>query len=103
MTKKLKSQFRSDLVVFLESTELRVKNRNDLAIHYWRNNVNLLFSFNDYKVLQGGGTVSQKEMEGGVGEHYQSFDARRKARGCAGGSGDFAELERMEKVVQTGK
>ena len=35
------------LVIFLESTELRVKNRNDLAIHYWCNNVEPALIFND--------------------------------------------------------
>ena len=88
------------VVIFLESAELRVKNRNDLTIHYWRSNVNQLLTFNDYKVLQGAGTVSQKEMERIVGERYHTFDVRRKAEEAAQADrDDLAELERMEKVV----
>lgn len=88
------------VVIFLESAELRVKNRNDLTMDYWRNNVNQLLTFNDYKVLQGAGSISQKAMEQIVGERYLAFDARRKAEDAAQADrDDLAELENMEKVV----
>src|SRR5699024_5150518 len=35
------------VVIFLESAELRVKNRQDLTLDYWRNNVDALLTFND--------------------------------------------------------
>ena len=88
------------VVIFLESAELRVKNRNDLTIDYWRNNVNQLLTFNDYEVLQGAGSISQKAMEQIVGERYLTFDARRKAEDAAQADrDDLAELENVEKVV----
>lgn len=88
------------VVIFLESAELRVKNRNDLTIDYWRNNVNQLLMFNDYEVLQGAGSISQKAMEQIVGERYLAFDARRKAEDAAQADrDDLAELENMEKMV----
>lgn len=88
------------VVIFLESAELRVKNRNDLTIDYWRNNVNQLLTFNDYEVLQDAGSISQKAMEQIVGERYLAFDARRKAEDAAQADrDDLAELENMEKMV----
>ena len=88
------------VVIFLESAELRVKNRNDLTIDYWHNNVNQLLMFNDYEVLQGAGSISQKAMEQIVGERYLAFDARRKAEDAAQADrDDLAELENMEKMV----
>ena len=56
--------------------------------------------FNDYEVLQGAGSISQKAMEQIVRERYLAFDARRKAEDAAQADrDDLAELENMEKMV----
>ncbi len=45
-------------VIFLESAELRVKERKDLTLAYWRDNVDKLLTFNDKPILSGTGRIS---------------------------------------------
>lgn len=66
------------VTIFLESAELRVKERRDLTIEYWKNNVNSLLTFNDQAVLSSPGSISNKAMEGKVRVIYDEFDQRRK-------------------------
>ena len=56
--------------IFLESAELRVKDRKDLTLDYWRDNVNGLLSFQGQKILNGNGSVSNSVMENHV-KHFQ--------------------------------
>ena len=64
--------------LFLDSAELRVKERKDLTLSYWRNNVNALLQFQGKELLQGKGAVSRKQMEERVKAIYAEFDQRRK-------------------------
>lgn len=65
-------------VIFLDSAELRVKERKDLTLDFWRNNVDALLSFQSKEVLKGAGKVSNAQMEQKATEEYDLFDARRK-------------------------
>lgn len=58
------------VVIFLESAELRAKNRLDLTISFWRENVDRILDFNDQKILRGKGTISNAIMEKKVREIY---------------------------------
>lgn len=64
--------------LFLESAELRVKERKDLTLDFWRNNVNGLLTYHGKDILQGKGSVSNTEMEQQVNALYEQFNARRK-------------------------
>lgn len=64
--------------LFLESAELRVKERKDLTLNFWRQNVKDLLSFQGFDVLSDNGKVSNQEMEEYVRSVYSQFDARRK-------------------------
>ena len=64
--------------LFLESAELRVKERKDLTLDFWRNNVNGLLTYHGKDILQGKGSVSNAEMEQQVNALYEQFNARRK-------------------------
>ena len=64
--------------LFLTSAEERVKGRRDLTIDYWRKNVDSLLTFQEKDVLQGAGSISNKEMEAHVREVYATYDAQRK-------------------------
>ena len=88
------------VTIFLESAELRVKNRNDLTMAFWRSNVDQLLTFNGFEVLHNAGHVANREMEQIVAERYMTFDARRKAEEAAAADReDMAELEAMEARV----
>ena len=67
------------VMLFLESAELRVKERKDLTLDYWRNNVDALLTFQGQPVLDGKGHVSNGEMEAYTKEIYNRFDEKRKA------------------------
>lgn len=65
-------------VLFLDSAELRVKERKDLTLNYWRNNIDALLSFQNKDVLKNAGSISNKQMENIVDRVYEEFNQRRK-------------------------
>lgn len=65
--------------LFLESAELRVKERKDLTLDFWRENVKMLLTFQGKELLIGNGSVSNAQMEEYVRGIYEKFDAKRKA------------------------
>jgi len=85
------------VVIFLETAELRVKNRQDITMEFWRQNVDKVLEFNDQKILQGNGTISNAMMEQKVKEIYAQFDTRRKLQNAK--EEDLKELEELQKIV----
>lgn len=69
--------------LFLDTAELRVRERKDLTLRYWRETVDSLLNFQNKAVLQGAGSVSNKQMEEHVAAIYDRFNARRKALAAA--------------------
>ena len=65
-------------VLFLDSAELRVKERKDLTLNYWRDNVDALLNFQNKDVLKNAGSISSKQMESIVDAVYEDFNNRRK-------------------------
>ena len=65
--------------LFLESAELRVQERKDLTLDFWRKNVKGLLTFQGLEVLEGNGRISNQEMEEHVHNVYHLFDAKRKS------------------------
>lgn len=66
------------VVIFLESAELRARNRQDITMKFWRDNVNRILEFQDKQVLRGPGTISHAAMEEKVRQIYIEYDQRRK-------------------------
>ena len=90
--------------IFLESAELRVKDRKDLTLDYWRDNVNGLLSFQGQKILNGNGSVSNSVMENHVKHVYETFDSRRKAyEAVLADQEDLKLLEELERRVNVDK
>ena len=69
--------------LFLDTAELRVRERKDLTLRYWRDTVDGLLNFQGKVVLQGSGTISNRQMEEHVNAIYEQFNARRKAFAAA--------------------
>ncbi|NOU23101.1 MAG: virulence RhuM family protein [Methyloglobulus sp.] len=91
-------------VIFLETAELRVKERKDLTTQYWRDNVDKLLTFNDKPILSTTGRISHAQMEQQVGEVYAQFDARRKAeQAIAADETDLQELNELANTVVKSK
>ncbi|GET20479.1 virulence RhuM family protein [Prolixibacter denitrificans] len=89
------------VVIFLESAELRAKNRLDLTISFWRENVDRILDFNDQKILRGKGTISNAIMEKKVREIYEQFDSKRKAWEAR--QADEQDLKEIEQEIKSRK
>ncbi len=64
--------------LFLDTAELRVRERKDLTLDYWRSTADGVLTFNGKDVLHGKGSVSNAEMEKIVDAVYEQFNERRK-------------------------
>jgi hypothetical protein len=88
------------VVIFLEQAELRVKNRKELTLEFWRSNVDKLLEFNDKPILQGAGKISNEQMKQIAQTRYDHFDtARRSAETAAADDEDLKILEAVVKQV----
>lgn len=88
------------VVIFLEQAELRAKERKDLTLDFWRQNVDRLLEFNERPVLDSKGSISKEAMQEIAYERYEAFDAnRRHVEAKAADEEDLRELEEIEKEV----
>jgi hypothetical protein len=83
------------VVIFLESAELRTKNRLDLTMNFWRENVDKILEFQDKKILKNAGSISKESMEEKVSEIYNRFDEKRKQF-----EAEQEEINEMEELKQ---
>ncbi len=89
------------VVIFLEQAELRVKERKQLTLDYWRSNVDRMLEFNEKAVLSDKGTISHDAMQKIAHERYEEFDAaRRLAEAQQADVDDLIELEKIEKQLE---
>ncbi|MDF9826371.1 hypothetical protein M2447_000452 [Ereboglobus sp. PH5-10] len=92
------------VVIFLEQAELRVKERKELTLEYWRQNVDRLLQFNERPVLDHVGAISHETMKTIAHDRYETFDAaRRAAEALAADAEDIKELEDAEKTARKRK
>ena len=66
--------------VFLESAELRVKDKQSLTMEFWKQNVDNLLQFQGKEVLQDSGSVSNAQMEQIAFKQYEVFNQKRKEK-----------------------
>lgn len=89
------------VVIFLEQAELRVKQRHDLTLDFWRNHVNGMLAFNGQAVLQNSGTIRHDEMVSIAHARYETFDHHRRAtEALEADAVDLQEIEQLEKRVE---
>ena len=92
------------VVIFLESAELRAKNRLDVNMKFWYENVDKILEFQDKNILRNTGSVSNKQMEPKVREIYAEFDQRRKAyEALEADKQDAEELRQLEEKIKKNK
>ncbi|OOH90865.1 hydroxyacid dehydrogenase [Pasteurellaceae bacterium 15-036681] len=65
-------------VIFLESAELRAKNRQDLTMNFWKHRIDSIIEDNGFSVLSGKGSRSHKQMELFTHQQYAIFEQKRK-------------------------
>lgn len=86
------------VVVFLETAELRAKNRQDITMDFWRENIDRIIEFNDKEVLKNNGTISHTQMEKMVEKVYATFDKKRKEQEAI--ESDFQDLEELKQLEE---
>ncbi|MBF0451298.1 MAG: virulence RhuM family protein [Candidatus Magnetomorum sp.] len=90
------------VVIFLETAELRVKNRIDINIKFWQENVDRILEFNEKPLLKSKGTISNATMQEKVREIYQLFDKKRKTyEAKQADNDDIEELKLLEDKIKT--
>lgn len=88
-------------VIFLEQAELRVKQRRDLSLDFWRDNVDKMLAFNEQPILAGAGSVRREQMERVAHERYELFDQqRRKAERLQADAEDLRQIEQLEDALK---
>ena len=88
------------VVIFLEQAELRVKQRGDLTLDFWRKHVDGMLEFNAQAVLQNPGSVSHEDMLRIAYARYDTFDQRRRTDEVLDAdAADLLEIEQLEKRV----
>lgn len=80
---------------FLETAELRAKNRQDITIRFWKENIDRIIELNDKELLDHKGSISKEEMEKHVETVYEKFNARRKVADA-----QLADRQEMEELKQ---
>lgn len=89
------------VVIFLETAELRAKERIELTMSFWKDNVDRILQFNDRKILVGAGSVSNAMMEQKIKEIYDEFNDRRKIyEANAANNEDIAEMKKLENSIK---
>lgn len=89
------------VVIFLESAELRAKNRMDITINFWRENVDKILDLHDKEILVTSGSISKSEMEKQVSKIYIDFDKRRKSfEAIKADNEDLEELKKLEQEIK---
>lgn len=89
------------VVVFLETAELRAKNRQDITIKFWQENINRIIELNDKELLTHKGSISKVQMEKQVNDVYEKFNAKRKiTEAQLADKQDFEELKQLEEKIK---
>ena len=89
------------VVVFLETAELRAKNREDITMSFWKTNVDRIIEFNDKNVLNHLGKVTHLQMEKKVDAVYEKFNSQRKQLDAKkADEQDLEELKQLENQIK---
>ena len=83
------------VVIFLETAEFRAKNRKDLTMGFWRENVDKILLANDQPLLTNAGQVNKEHKDKYAWQVYEEFNARRKRKEAL-----EADLEDMEQLKE---
>lgn len=92
------------VTVFLETAELRAKNRQDITMAFWKENIDKIILLNDKIILQGKGNISNPQMEKKVDAIFANFDAKRKITDAEQADAqDLEELKALESKIKNTK
>nr|WP_309137037.1 RhuM family protein [Aliarcobacter butzleri] len=88
-------------MVFLETAELRAKNKEDITMDFWRENIDRIIEFNDKKLLKDNGSISNEQMKKMVEKVYETFDSKRKKQEAI--EADYEDLKELKQIEERAK
>jgi hypothetical protein len=89
------------VVIFLETAELRAKNRQETRMSFWKENIDQIVTSNGFPLLEGFGQISHEQMETSTNALYLDFDARRKKQeAIEADQQDEADLKALEAKLK---
>ena len=89
------------VVIFLETAELRAKNKQETRLAFWKQNVDQIITSNGFPLLTHAGSISHEQMEERTGELYLEFEAQRKKQEAEeADQEDVADLEAVENQLK---
>lgn len=89
------------VVIFLESAELRAKDRKDITTDFWRENVDRILEFQEKQVLNHKGNISNAAMKEKVKQLYDTFHKRRQlTEAKEADQMDLAELTAIQSKIK---
>ncbi len=90
------------VMVFLETAELKAKNKEKITMDFWRENVDKIIEFNDKEVLKNFGKVSTEHMKKSVSNIYNEFDEKRKKHEAyLEEQKELKEIEALENKIKS--
>lgn len=84
------------VVIFLETAEFRAKNRAQITMNFWRENIDNILISNSQPLLNSAGAVSKAQMERFVGKIYNEFDTSRKVEQAQ--QADFEDITQLKEL-----
>ncbi len=92
------------VVIFLETAELRAKNRLETRMSFWKQNVDQIITSNGFPLLNHAGSVSHEQMKKQTSALYLEYDRQRKIEEAkAADLQDDAELKALESKIKKRK
>jgi hypothetical protein len=89
------------VVIFLETAELRAKNRQETRMGFWKQNVDQIITSNGFPLLAHAGSISHEQMESKTSALYLDYDRRRKTQeAMAADQEDEADLKALETKIK---
>lgn len=89
------------VVIFLETAELRAKNRQETRMSFWKENIDQIVTSNGFPLLAGAGRISHERMEASTSALYLDFDARRRQQeALAADLEDETDLKSIESKLK---
>lgn len=91
-------------VIFLESAELRAKNRQDLTLRFWQNRIDSIIEDNGFSVLENKGTRTRQQMLEFTDKQYELFrQKRREQLAEQANNEDLMLIEQLNQKVKNKK
>jgi hypothetical protein len=92
------------VVIFLETAELRAKNRQETRMSFWKQNVDQIITSNGFPLLSHAGSVSHEQMKEHTFALYLEYDQQRKKdEAKEADQQDEAELKALEAKIKKRK